>query len=224
MIAEDMSKNFDNEWECFLRDIYTYASHPPEKWTSLTLLSYFLVKYKAVNDLDFVFSHTKKGPTTSKEMKDSARIWSMFDKGRYKKLSNKQEKLEYKRQLVSILQDYINWAFDVKFRSRQANVTGLGIFAVSNFMNEFLQWRKARKNALPKRSDKLPKDFTDWVAKNVPEVYNKQQLEVLEDLNALANYIEQYDKEHKSIEAIVLKRSIEIGLMPKNGKLELSKK
>lgn len=221
---EMQEKDFDNEWEVFLSKINTYANDAPEKWTAYTLLAYFLQKYKQVNDLDFVFSHTKRGPTTSKEMKNASRIWEMFNKGRYKQLKNKEEKLAFKIQLVDILKNYINWAFDVKFHGRQTNITGLGLFSVANFMNEFLQWRKAKKASLPKRSDALPQEFIEWININASEIYKKQQIKVLEDLNALFNYINAYSLDSNSIEYIVLNKAIDLNIMPKGGKLELDKK
>lgn len=219
-----MTDNYEQEWQAFLNKIYSWAEDEPSKWTSLTLLSYFLVKYKKVNDLEFIFAHCKKGPTQSKEMRDSAKIWKMFDKDRYKTLTTKEDKLAYKEQLVEILKSYIDWSFDVKFRGRQNNITGLGIFVVANFMNEFLQWRKSKKSSLPRRNDPLPSQFIAWVEANAAIIWKKQQLAVLEDLNALLNYIEAYDPDHISIEAVVLEQARAMGIMPKNGRLELNKK
>jgi len=224
MYIDNMENKDNNEWQVFLTKLEDYANDPYEKWTSYTLLAYFLIKYKKVNGLDFTFSYTKRGPTHSRELKQATKIWEMFNNGRYKQYKTKEEKMAYKEQLVSVLKEYINWAFDVKFRGRQTNVTGLGIFAVANFMNEFLQWRKVNKEALPGRSDPLPSKFISWIEQNAAIIWKKQQLAVLEDLNALYNYVETYDKQHISIEAIVLEKSREMGIMPKEGKMELSKK
>src|SRR5271154_3577458 len=116
---DTMSDNYEQEWQTFLTKMYDYAEDEPGDWTILTLLSYFLVKYKAVNGLDFMFATCKKGPTQSKEMRDSAKIWKMFDMDRYKALTSKEEKLSYKEKLVGMLKDYMDWAFDVKFRGRE---------------------------------------------------------------------------------------------------------
>src|ERR1041385_5596317 len=116
-----MADNYEQEWQTFLAKIYTWAGDPPAKWTAVTLLSYFLVKYKQVNGLEFIFTACKKGPTQSKEMKDAAKIWNMFDRNRYKSLTNKEEKLAYKEQLVDILKEYLDWTFDVKFRGKETN-------------------------------------------------------------------------------------------------------
>ncbi len=219
-----MPDDFDQEWQTFLNKINEYVEHPSSKWTSYTLLAYFLVKYRQVNNINFIFSYGKRGPTKSRELKQAVTIWTMFDKNRYNQYTIKEEKLAYKEQLVNILKEYINWAFDVKFRGRNTNVTGLGIFAVNNFMNEFLQYRKARSQALPRRSDPLPKELLEWAQVNAPDVFNKQQLAVMEDLNALYNYIEAYDKKYVSIETIVLEKARQLGIMPMSGKLQLERK
>lgn len=219
-----MSDEYEREWQTFLVKMYDYATDEPKDWTTVTLLSYFLVKYKTVNGLDFIFASCKKGPTQSKEIKDAIRIWNMFDRSRYKALTNKEEKLVYKEQLVGILKEYIDWAFDIKFRGKEINVTGLGIFAVAGFMNEFLQWRKARQTALPRRNQSVPKALLDWAKDNAPDIFKRQQLAVLEDLNALHNYVEAYDLTGISIEATVLNKAREMGVMPKQGRLELNKK
>src|SRR5258708_6103721 len=134
LVAKKLPSNYDQEWQDFSLKISTYAQDPPEKWTVYTLLSYFLYRYQQANQLDFVFAHCKKGPTQSKEMRDAAKIWKMFDQNRYQQLSSPEDKLTYKLQLVDILKAYIDWAFAVKFRGRQTNVTGLGLFAVAGFM------------------------------------------------------------------------------------------
>jgi len=219
-----MENDYKQEWQKFLVKIYDWAEDEPKSWTAVTLLSYFLVKYKTVNELEFIFTACKKGPMQSKEIKDATKIWKMFDRDRYSSLVIKEDKLTYKEQLVGILKEYINWTFDVKFRGRETNVTGLGIFAVSNFMNEFLQWRKARMTALPRRNDPLPSQFVAWVESNAAIIWKKQQLAVLDDLNALYNYVEAYDPARISIEAVVLEKSREFGIMPKQGHMELSKK
>ena len=218
------NQNFEQEWQLFLDKIYTWADDEPQKWTAMTLLSYFLVKYKKVNGLEFIFAPCKKGPPQSKEMKDAAKIWKMFDRDRYKQLSTPEDKRAYKEQLVQVLKEYIDWAFDVKFRGRNTNVTGLGIFAVANFMNEFLQWRKARKAAPPRRNDPLPSKLVAWIEQNAAIIWKKQQLAVMDDLNALYNYVEAYDPNHISIEAVVLEKAREMGIMPKEGRMELDKK
>jgi hypothetical protein len=218
------SDNADQEWQLFLSKISEYADHDASKWTTYTLLAYFLVQYKKTNNQEFVFSYGKRGPTKSRELKQAATIWSMFDSGRYKSITIKEEKAAYKEQLVAILKHYIDWAFHTKFHGRNTNVTGLGIFAVSNFMNEFLQWRKLNKKILPRRTDLLPSSLIEWAKNNAPDIFKKQQFSVLEDLNALYNYIQAYDENKESIEAIVLEKARELGIMPMSGKLELERK
>jgi hypothetical protein len=213
---------YQNEWQVFMEKINTYANDTPiEKWNAYTLLSYFLMRYKDKNGIEFIFSACKKGPTQSRELKQAVKIWIMFDKNRYKQLETKEEKLTYKEQLVSVLKDYIDWAFNVKFYGRQTNVTGLGIFAVPNFMNEFLQYRRSLKSSTCKRGSLLPPDFVSWIRDNLPEIWNKQQLEILNDLNILHDYVIAYDAELVSIEAKVLEKAREFGIMPIHGKMEL---
>jgi len=219
-----MADNYEQEWQNFLTKMYTYAEHNSDVWTPLSLLSYFLVKYKAANGLDFMFTPTKKGPTNTREMKEAVKLWKMFDRGKYNALTNKEEKLAYKEQLVGILKAYIDWAFNVKFRGKERNVTSLALFVVASFTNEFLQWRKARRTALPRRNDPLPSQVVEWIETNAAIVWKKQQLAVLDDLNALFNYVEAYDPRHISIEAVVLEKAREMGIMPKQGRMELNKK
>lgn len=214
----------DKEWQDFLSKIDEYSQHSFEKWTTYTLLAYFLNSYKKLNEVDFIFSSNKRGPTKSRELKAASKIWTMFDKNRYKQLETKEDKLAYKEQLVNILKNYIDWAFKIKFHGRATNVTGLGIFMVSNFMNEFLQWRKLNKIVLPRRNDPLPSNFVSWINDNMPDIYKRQQLKVMEDLNSLKNIIEYKNLNKDTIENIVLEKSIELGIMPRQGKLELSKK
>lgn len=214
----------DQEWLIFLDKIQDYADSPHNKWTILTLLAYFLQKYKSVNGIDFVFSFNKKGPTQTKEMKNASQIWNMFDRGRYKQLTIKEEKQEYKIQLVNILKDYINWSFDIKFYGRTTNITGLGLLTTANFMNEFLQWRKNKKNNLPKRKSQLSKEFLLWIESNVPDIINKHQIKTLEDLNGLINYINVYSLGNESHEYIVIEKARELNILPPSGKIKLDKK
>ena len=218
-----MADKVDNEWQQFLDKVEEYAHHASDKWTTYTLLAYFLVKYRETTGVSFIFSPNKRGPTKSRELKQAATIWEMFNKGRYTKLASKEEKLAYKDQLVNILKAYIDWAFAVKFRGRQTTVTGLGIFAVANFMNEFLQWHKVSANQLPGRADPLPREFLDWVKANAADILTKQQLRVYGDLNALYNFVEACNSNRESIERIVLHKARDMGIMPATGKLRLRK-
>lgn len=212
--------DYEEEWHHFFNKIDDYANDDPNKWTSLTFLAYFIKKYESVNEVDYLFTHTKKGPTHSKEMKDASRIWEMFNKGRSKSLASKEDKQAYKIQLVAVLKEYVNWAFDVKFRGRETNITGLGLLIVPNVMNEFLQWRKKNKNAKPKRNQELPKSFLEWIKLNAHDVLMRQQLNVLEDLNSLLNYIEFNKLELNELECQVLNKARELNIFPLQGKLE----
>lgn len=208
----------------FYSKIEKYASDPPERWNHVSLLSYFLCKYKSINGIDFIFSPSKNGPLKSKELKDALKIYSAFDRGRYKRILDIEQRSAYKEQLVNIIKTYIDWAFEIKMRGKPVNITGLGLLAVSNFMNEFLQWHKAKKLELPKRNALLPASFINWVNLNMPEIFEKQQLKVLDNLNALYNYVEAYDKAKISIEALILDKAKKDGIFPISGKLELGKK
>lgn len=218
-----MPDDNNSQWQDFISKIKQYSTDPVNAWNHVSLLSYFIYKYSTVNGMDFIFTTSKNGPYKSKEIKDALKIYNAFDKGRYKQLLP-EEKSIYKEQLVTILKEYIDWAFDIKFRGREVNVTGLGIFNVANFMNEFLQYRKSRMSALPRRNQPLSNIFLAWVKENLPDIWKTQQLAVLEDLNALYNYIEDYDLKKTSIEARALKKAVELGIMPKQGRLELNKK
>lgn len=216
-----MAEQTDNEWQQFLDKIEEYANHPADKWTTYTLLAYFLVKYRQVNGVDFVFSYTKRGPTKSRELKQASKIWEMFNKGRYSAIKNKEEKADYKAQLVDILKRYMDWAFGIKFRGRQTNITGLGIFAVSGFMNQFLQWYKANKEVLPGRFDPLPEVFTEWVKNNAGSILVYHQLKTYGDLNNLYSLTEQYGSKEGTAEYLTLQKARELSLMPKTGKAKL---
>ena len=104
-----MENKTAEEWDIFLNSIEEYSKHGPEKWTILTFLSYFLIKYKFTYGVDFIFSSGKKGPLFSKPMRDAKKIWSAFDRGRYQSIVDSEEKLSYKIQLVNVLKDYIDW-------------------------------------------------------------------------------------------------------------------
>lgn len=216
-------KDYEQEWYIFLQKIDTYASDPAQKWTVLTLLSYFVNKYKVFNEIDFVFDHCKKGPTQSREMKAASKIWRMFDQGRYKQLTSKENKEAYKEQLVGVLKEYIDWAFSIKMRGKAVNITGLGLFAIPNFMNEFLQWRKTKRASLPRRNDPIPFTLMKWMQENIPTIFERQQLGVLDDLNALYNYVEAYNT-IDSLESIAISKARELKIMPEEGKIELDKK
>ena len=79
MMDTDTQQESDKEWQSFLNKINDYANDPFDKWTHYTLLSYFLVKYKEFNGVDFIFSFSKRGPTKSKEMKNASKILHMCD-------------------------------------------------------------------------------------------------------------------------------------------------
>lgn len=216
-----MEDEIDLEWQGFIEKIKEYASHDPQRWRTMSFLSYFVNKYEEANGVPYIFNPNKNGPNKSKEMKDASRIWKAFDRGRYTAIPDKDEKEQYKIQLIGILREYVDWAFEEKMKNRKINITSMGLLTNARVMNEFLQFRKHKVALTQTRSYPLPKDFLLWVQENAPDILKKHQFSILEHLNMLIKYSEQYNLDNNQIEIIVLNKARELGLLPKEGKLEL---
>lgn len=219
-----MEDSKELDWSDFLSKSKEFAEHEPERWTPLSLLSYFILSYEKMNGVEYIFTPSKRGPTKCKEMKDAAKIWQSFDRGRYKALKDPEEKKEYKRQLVAVLKEYIDWMFNVKMRGRATNVTGLGLFVVTNVMNEFLQWRKKNKNKAPRRGTAINRELIEWAKATVPAVFERHQVDVYDDLNVLIDYVAVYSLPEHEPEHQLIQKAREMGLLPREGKLELASK
>lgn len=217
-----MEDETDFEWQDFIAKIKEYASHDPQRWRVMSFLSYFVNRYEEMNGVPYIFNPNKNGPNKSKEMKDASRIWKAFDRGRYSAIQDKAEKEHYKEQLVSILREYVDWTFDEKMKNRKINITSMGLLTNGNVMNEFLQFRKNKAALTKTRSYPLPKEFLSWVKENAPGILEKHQFSMLEHLNMIIKYIEQYNLDNNQLEVIVINKAREIGILPKEGRLEFN--
>lgn len=214
-------ENIEAQWEKFFQNIKTYAGHESLRWNRMTLLSYFMVKYENIKKTPYILKSGAGSPNKTKEMRDASKIWTALERGTAQFKQNNTAD-EYKVLLVELLKEYIDWALEIKMYNKL--LTSLGLLTDNKFMNEFFQYRSKKIKAQKSRSAPIPAELIDWITKNAPGLFNKYQFSILIDLNMLVKYTdENKELNDKSIELIVVNKARELNILPKEGKLELSK-
>jgi len=196
--------------EEFFEKVPEWANHDISRWNHVTCLAYFCQKYEKVNGVRFKLVRGKKGPTNGKEAKDFSKLFNAFAPEDYKQLSAKDKK-QIKQATCMKIKNYINWMFDYKFRSGQKSVNGTQLFTVYNLMNEFE--RMYSKHVSKSKTSGSFNELLAWCKEDVPDIFNLHQLEQVDDLNMLKNYVNSYSLSDDSTEGRVVNKAKELNLL-----------
>jgi|TARA_R110001583_G_scaffold16234_12_gene66269 hypothetical protein len=194
----------------FYNKIPDWISQDKDRWNHITLMAYFCHKYEEKNGSRFRLVRWKSDPGKGKESADFAKLFSIFSPDNYKGLSG-DEKRESRVLVNKKIYNYINWMFDYKFRSGDRSVTGTRIFLLPAVINEF---ERMYSNYLIKKSrDNSISILIGWCKANTPDIFDRQQLEDIDDLNLMIKYVETYNLSNKDSECLVLLKAKEMGII-----------
>lgn len=166
--------------EEFYKKVPEWISEEKEKWNHITLMAYFTWKYEQANGVRYRMSRWKNNPAKSKESLDMSKILKIFKKDSSSWTDNNQK-------AVIKCYNYINWAFDSKFKfDKKINSTGL--LLNHSLINEFEKiYVKKLKEHLNK--NKLLKVLS-WIKNNEPNLLNHYDFNDLNDINIFINFVE----------------------------------
>lgn len=192
-----------NEWEMWVttyRDEWRNKEAWDEPNRKLScFVGYFCHRFSEFYGHPYVFAYGNPNPYKDRDFVMARRILTMF-------FQNAREAATY-----------VRWVFAKRIKTPKYAVSSIGFFASSKFVNEYFQ-AKAKSEKLT-RSTKLPADFLTWCAQNCPEIFDRQQLEVWNDLNGLVTHVQSYGMD--SPEGKVVSEAINRGLLPSGGYAKL---
>jgi len=181
-----------------------------EHWNHITLLAYFCHKYEKVNGIRFKLVRSKKGPTSTKESRDFAKLFKTMAPENYESLP-RDERNDVRVITIKKIGHYINWMFDFKFKKTGQPINGTQTFLSPSILNEF-ERMYADRQSRAKNKD-IFQMLIDWVRSNYPQLLEEHQLDRVEDLKMIQSYINTYSLPHDSAESELIKKSKEIGLL-----------
>lgn len=196
--------------EAFYSSINKWVQADISEWTHVTLLAHFCKRYEDKHGVRFRLVKGKKGPTLGKEAADFAKLFRTFAPNNYADLP-RDEKSEIRKNINIKIYNYINWCFDYKFRSGQQSVNGTRLFHVQSLIIEFERMYDgylAKKNGETKMSKLI-----SWCHEEAQEIFDNHQLSREDDIKMIKNYAEMYDLGTDSVEARVIEKAKEVGIL-----------
>lgn len=196
--------------EDFYSSIQEWIKADVSSWNHITILAYFCFKYEKATKTQFRLVRSKKGPISTKESADFAKLFAIFAPENYKDLSS-DEKAKIRPGVNKKIYNYINWMFDYKFRA--GNINGTRAFLAPALLNEYerMYARKLKEWQNKNTIDALIK----WCKENAPNILDTHQLEKTEDLRLIKRYADMYNLPITSPERTVLHKAESLGLIDK---------
>jgi hypothetical protein len=162
-------KKFYDEYLQLFRDKSNWGV---KKHQVSCIIGFFCHMYKEFYGTDYVFVPQNPNPYGCKEVKDSLKLLATFS-------GNAHD-----------VRKYIFWVFK-KIIKQSTNLTAFAYINSPSIIRKYKLYAE-KKNRLT-RSSKLPKQFLDWCKQNAPELFDKYELETMNDLGALSSYLKEYD-------------------------------
>jgi len=155
-----------------------WISADKDTWNHVTLMAYFVQKYKRSYGINYKMTRWKNNPAKSKESLDMSKLMKEF------KVFNDGWESSNKNTVLKCY-NYINWIFDRKFRyDNKVNSTGL--LLNHTLINEF-EKIFSKKMKEHKSMSKVA-DLNSWVKKNTPDILNDYEFNDENDIEIFSNY------------------------------------
>lgn len=199
----------------FFNKIEEWIQGDISSWNKVTHLAYFCYKYQFCNhnnpeQVPFKLVRSNKGVELSKGSSDFNKLFKLFAPENYSDLEQTQ-KIKIRTEVNLKIKNYINWLFDYKFRHTSKSVDSTGLILTQHLINDF---ERMYAQHLKKQNSKIKMDqLLFWCKKECEQIFELHQLENPEDLQIIKKYIEIYKQKEDSLEAKVINKAIEIGLL-----------
>jgi hypothetical protein len=196
--------------EEFYNSIEVWISSDVKTWNHITLLAYFCHKYEKKNGVKFRLVRSKKGPISSKESRDIAKLFETLAPENYKDLPT-EKKSVIRQEINYKILNYINWMFDYKFKNSDNSINGTHWFLMPSMINEF---ERMYSKHLKKRGeqDKFV-TLLDWCAKNMNDIFESHQLEKSSDLRMIKRYADLHSLSDDTPEVKLINKAVSMGLL-----------
>lgn len=180
----DKCSDKDTTWEKFYNE-YLQLFRDRDKWDSKKdqvscVIGFFCHMYKEFYGTDYIFVPKNPNPYGAKECKDTWSLLAAFNGDAHE------------------VRKYIYWLFK-RGINKNTTITHFGYINTPGLIRKYNLYAK-RKNIL-RRESKLPKKFIEWCKDNEPNLFNKYNLETMNDLGAMFNYHSAYGGGDEDLES-----------------------
>ncbi len=196
----------DFTWQKFYNE-YLQLFRKKENWNNKKdqvscIIGFFCYMYEGFYGVPYLFVPTSRNPFSAKECKDTWSLLAAFD-------GNAHD-----------VRKYLYWVFK-RGINRNTTITHFGYVNTPGLIRKYNIYAR-RKNVL-RRESKLPQKFLEWCKENESDIFEKYNLETMNDLGAMQSYYNTYECNNHvdlSSESKVIIYASSIGLI-KNGKLNI---
>ena len=194
----------------FYNNIDLWISKPKDTWNHITLMAYFCKKYEEKTGVRFRLSRWSGDPGKSKESRDFSKLVNMFMPDNYSNMAKDDAKVSKIKSIYKVY-NYINWMFEYKFRSGEKSVTGTGIFMITSIINEYERVYSSYQSKVSKEN--VFSRYIEWCRSNISDLFNRHQMDDLDDLSMLYAYYKSNDLSNGSSEALAIHKAKDMGLI-----------
>jgi len=157
--------------------------------------------YKDFYGTDYVFVPKNPNPYGAKECKDAWSLLAAFNGDAHE------------------VRKYIYWVFK-KGINKNTTITHFGYINTPGLIRKYNLYAKRKK--ILRRESKLPKTFIEWCNINTPDIFDKYNLETMNDLGAMLSFYKTYsESRNMDTEFDVILEAKRIGLITKDGSLNI---
>ena len=157
--------------------------------------------YKEFYETDYIFVPQNPNPYGAKECKDSWSLLAAFNGDAHE------------------ARKYIFWLFK-KGINKNITITNFGYINTPGLIRKYNLYAKRKK--ILKRESGLPRSFVEWCKINTPEVFEKYNLETMNDLGAMISFYKVYsERKDMGMESDIILEAKRLNLITKDGNLNV---
>ena len=159
-------------------------------WNHITLMAYFVQKYKKSYGINYRMTKWKNNPAKSKESLDMSKLIKEF------RVSDNGWDSSKKNTILKCY-NYINWLFDRKFK-HDKKVNSTGLLLNHTLINEFE--KIFNKKMIEFRSKNKVKNLKEWVLENVSQISEDYEFNDENDIKIFVNFFKSNNFDDSSDE------------------------
>lgn len=192
-------------WKKFYNE-YLQLFRQKENWDNKKdqvscIIGFFCYLYEEFYSTKYVFVPKNPNPYGAKECKDAWSLLAAFNGNAHG------------------VRKYLYWLFK-RGINKNTTITHFGYVNTPGLIRKYNLYAKKKK--MLRRESKLPEKFLEWCRENEPEVFEKYNLETMNDLGAMQSYYKTYKENGIDLtcESNVITYASSLGLI-KHGKLNI---
>ena len=158
-----------------------WISSDKSEWNHITLMAYFICKYEKNYSIKYRMARWSGNPAKSKESKDMSKLLKMFSEESHVW----GESADSKKIAILKCYNYINWAFDKKFRYK-TKINSTGLLLNHTIINEYekIYYQKMQEH----RSKSGISSLREWISQVLPSSLDDYDFSDKNDLRIFCEF------------------------------------